>query len=121
MTIYGVTGATGGFGSHVIRVLLDKGVAPGNIVAIVRDRAKAGEWEPLGLDVRLAEAAATVMLEPGHEDAIYELGGDTSFSYTDFAQTLSRLSGTTIGYTNLTPEAHRDALVAAGLTEDDAG
>jgi NAD(P)H dehydrogenase (quinone) len=67
-----------------------------------------------------AEAAATVMLEPGYEDAIYELGGDTSFSYTDFAQTLSRLSGTTIGYTNLTPEAHRDALLAAGLTEDDA-
>jgi NAD(P)H dehydrogenase (quinone) len=244
MTIYGVTGATGGFGSHVIRVLLGKAVAPENIVAIARDLAKTGEWDSLGLDVRLgdfdapstlesaldgvdilllvstghvpnrvmqhkaaidaairagverivytsvlqadtskmglaadhlateqllaaaplnwtilrnswylqlyvgdlpgtlkrgmtigsagdgrvsaapredyAEAAATVMLEPGHEDTIYELGGDTSFSYTDFAQTLSRLSGITVGYTNLTPAAHRDALVAAGLPEDDA-
>lgn len=242
MTIYGVTGATGGFGSHVIRVLLARGVAPGNIVAIVRDPAKAGEWDSLGVDVRLgdfdkpdtlqsaldgveilllvsthygpnrvmqhnavidaavragvepivytsvlhadtskmglaadhlatehiliaaplqwtilrnswylqlytedlpgtltrgmtigsagngrvsaaaredyAEAAATVMLEPGHKDTIYELGGDTSFSYADFAQTLTRLSGTTIGYTNLTPEAHREALLGAGLPED---
>lgn len=244
MRVYGVTGATGGIGSHVIRVLLGKAVAPGNIVAIARDLAKAGEWDLLGLDVRLgdfdapgtlqgaldgvgilllvstrhgpnrvrqhkavidaaaragverivytsvlradtsrmglaadhlaterllaaaplhwtilrnswylqlyaadlpgtlkqgmtigsagggrvsaaprqeyAEAAAAVMLEPGHEDTIYELGGDTSFSYTDFAQTLSRLSGTTVGYTNLTPQAHRDALVAARLPEDDA-
>ena len=65
MTIYGVTGATGGFGSHVVRVLLDKGVAPGNIVAIVRDRAKAGEWESLGLDVRLGDFDAPDTLESG--------------------------------------------------------
>jgi NAD(P)H dehydrogenase (quinone) len=36
----------------------------------------------------------------------------------DLPGTLKR--GTTVGYTNLTPEAHWDALVAAGLPEDDA-
>jgi NAD(P)H dehydrogenase (quinone) len=239
-----VTGATGGLGSHVIRSLLEKGIAPHNIVAVVRDREKASDWIALGVDVRhgdfdapptlhaalagvdilllvssghvpnrvaqhkavidaasaagiqrivytsvlqadtslmglaadhratekiltnsplkwtilrnswylqlytddlpgilargmtigsagnarvssaaredYAEAAAVVMLEAGHENTIYELGGDSSFSYPDFAETLSRLSGTTVGYTDLSPHAHRSALIAAGLSEDDA-
>lgn len=244
MTVYGVTGATGGIGSHAIRSLLERGVDSKSIVAIVRDRAKAAEWHSLGLDVRLAdydapptlssalrgvdvvllvssghvanrvaqhaavidaavgagaerivytsvlqadtsrmglvadhratetllaradtqwtvlrnswyfqlytddlrgtlrrgmtigsagdgrvsaaaredyaEAAATVMVEPGHENATYELGGDTSFSYPEFAALLTELSGIPVGYTNLTPAAHRAALIDAGLSEDDA-
>jgi NAD(P)H dehydrogenase (quinone) len=224
VTTYGVTGATGGFGSHVIRVLLGKGIEPHNIVAVARDLGKASGWIARGIDVRLgnfdtpstlrtaltgvdvlllvssghvanrveqhravidaatavgiqrviytsvlqadtsqmglaadhrateqllahsslawtilrnswylqlytedllgtlargmtigsagsarvsaaaredyAEAAAVVMLEPGRPNTVYELGGDTSFSYPEFAATLSRL--------------------AAGLSEEDA-
>jgi len=244
VTRYGVTGATGGFGAHVIRVLLERGIESRNIVAIVRNRQKASGWITRGIEVRLgdfdvpstlpaalagvdilllvstghvpnrvaqhkaaidaataagvqrivytsvlqadtskmglaadhrsteellrnssvgwtilrnswylqlytddlrgilsrgmtigsagnarvsaaaredyAEAAAVVMIEPRHENAIYELGGDTSFSYPEFAQTLSRLSGTPVGYTDLSPRAHRSALIEAGLSEEDA-
>ena len=60
------------------------------------------------------------MTEPRAENATYEFGGDTSFSYPEFAATLSRVSGTTVGYSDLSPQAHRCALIADGLSEDDA-
>jgi NAD(P)H dehydrogenase (quinone) len=242
MTIYGVTGATGGFGAAVITSLINKGVPADNIVAIARNLGKAETWASKGLNVRLgnfdepatlqgalegvdvlllistvhsprrvtqhkavidaavkagtnrivytsilkadtseivlardhlatekllaaaplywtllrnswylelyvgdlartiesgvtigsatggrvsaaardeyAEAAAAVMVEAGHEDKIYELGGDSSFSYDEFAHVLSRLSGKTVRYVELTPAAHRNALLLAGVPED---
>lgn len=50
-----VTGATGQLGSLVIAELLERGVAPGEIVAIVRDAAKATDLADKGVDVRVAD------------------------------------------------------------------
>ncbi|WP_353886105.1 SDR family oxidoreductase, partial [uncultured Gordonia sp.] len=36
MTIYAVTGATGGLGSAAVEALLERGVAAGDVVAVVR-------------------------------------------------------------------------------------
>lgn len=51
MTI-AVTGATGHFGQLVIEHLLARGAAPGDVVALVRDPAKAGALAAAGVGVR---------------------------------------------------------------------
>lgn len=53
MTI-AVTGATGQLGGHIIEALLARGVQPANIVAIVRDSAKAAPLAAKGVIVRVA-------------------------------------------------------------------
>ncbi|WP_168703125.1 SDR family oxidoreductase [Gordonia paraffinivorans] len=53
MTI-AVTGATGQLGGLVIGELLERGVAPGDIVAVVRDEAKAADLAAKGVQVRVA-------------------------------------------------------------------
>ena len=55
MTTYAVTGATGPFGHHVVENLLDRGIAPRDIVAIVRTPAKAADLSARGVDVRAGD------------------------------------------------------------------
>jgi NAD(P)H dehydrogenase (quinone) len=63
-----------------------------------------------------ARAAAAVLTAPnGHENRVYELGGDTSFTMTELARAVSEWAGRIIGYTNLTPEAYAAALIQAGV------
>ncbi|MBO9668625.1 MAG: NAD(P)H-binding protein, partial [Bdellovibrio sp.] len=50
-----VTGATGNLGKLVIAELLQRGVNPQNIVALVRNRGKAEEFESQGINVREAD------------------------------------------------------------------
>ncbi|WP_299573565.1 SDR family oxidoreductase [uncultured Williamsia sp.] len=57
MTTYAVTGATGQLGSQAIGALLDRGVAAGDVVAIVRDAGKAATLRERGVDVRVADYA----------------------------------------------------------------
>ena len=64
-----------------------------------------------------AEAAAAVLAGEGHAGRIYELAGDTSYTLSDFAAELSRQSGKSIPYKNLTEEGYKAALVGAGLRE----
>lgn len=62
-----VTGATGHLGGHVIDSLLARGVAPGDITAIVRDEAKAAGLVEQGVQLGVAtyedEAALTAALQ----------------------------------------------------------
>lgn len=62
----------------------------------------------------LAEAAAVVLTEDGHEGATYELGGD-SFSLSELAASVSEHSGTPVVYTDLPVEEFAKALEGAGL------
>ncbi|MDQ2082382.1 SDR family oxidoreductase [Xanthobacteraceae bacterium Astr-EGSB] len=64
-----------------------------------------------------AEAAAAVLAGESHAGRIYELAGDTSYTLSDFAAELSRQSGKSIPYKNLTEEDYKAALVGAGLPE----
>jgi len=57
-----ITGATGQLGRLVIEALLDR-VAPGQLVAVVRDPAKAGALAERGVQVRQADYAAPAALE----------------------------------------------------------
>lgn len=65
----------------------------------------------------LAEAAAAVLVGEGHEGATYELGGDESFTLADLASTVTRVSGTTVEYRDLSVEDLASALQQAGLPE----
>ncbi len=58
-----ITGATGQLGSLVITDLLQRGVAPGEIVAIVRDNAKAAPLADKGVTVRVADYSDRPALE----------------------------------------------------------
>ncbi|KQU07341.1 NAD(P)-dependent oxidoreductase [Rhodococcus sp. Leaf7] len=55
MTTYAVTGATGQFGSAAVHALLDHGVAASDIVAVVRNEAKAADLAARGVTIRVAD------------------------------------------------------------------
>ncbi|MBI9115632.1 NAD(P)H-binding protein [Sanguibacter suaedae] len=52
MTTYAVTGATGPFGRHAVEELLSRGVAPADVVAVVRTPSKAADLAERGVQVR---------------------------------------------------------------------
>jgi NAD(P)H dehydrogenase (quinone) len=62
-----------------------------------------------------AAAAAAVLSEPGHENKIYELAGDTSYTYSELAAEVSRQSGKTVIYNNLPPEDYKNILLSFHL------
>jgi len=55
LTTYAITASTGQLGRLVVTDLLDRGLAPANIVAIVRDPAKARSLKDAGVQVRVAD------------------------------------------------------------------
>ena len=67
--------------------------------------------------VDLAEATATVLTTPGHEDGVYQLGSDEPFTMSEFAAELSRQTGETIPYEDLSVDEFKAHLVGSGLTE----
>ncbi|MFZ4154226.1 SDR family oxidoreductase [Streptomyces pseudogriseolus] len=64
-----------------------------------------------------AAAAVAVLTGEGHENATYELGGDTAWSFAEYAAELSRQTGREIVYNPVTPEQLTGILVGAGLPE----
>ncbi len=77
---------------------------------------------PMGAVSRidLADAAARLVLEPGHAGATYDLAADQPFTMTEFAAELSRQTGEQIPYVNLSYDDYVAALVAAGTEEGPA-
>lgn len=62
-----------------------------------------------------AEAIAATAATSGHDNAIYELAGDEAYSYADMAAEVSRLTGKTIPYNDLPPDAYAGILQSFGL------
>ncbi|WP_296395100.1 NAD(P)H-binding protein [Williamsia sp.] len=62
MTIYGVTGATGQLGRLAVDELIERGTPAADIVAVVRDEAKASDLADRGVTVRVADYADTAAL-----------------------------------------------------------
>ena len=58
-----VTGATGHFGKAAIDFLLEKGVQPGAISALVRDEAKASDIKEKGVSLRVGDYDNTESLK----------------------------------------------------------
>jgi NAD(P)H dehydrogenase (quinone) len=62
-----------------------------------------------------AEAAAIVLTSGGHKGKIYELAGDQAYTLSDLAAEISRQTGKTIPYKNLSEAEYAAALVAKGF------
>lgn len=67
--------------------------------------------------VDYAEAAAVVLAGEGHENKIYELAGDEAYTLTKLAAEISRQTGKTIPYNNLSEKEYADILKSFGLPE----
>lgn len=65
-----------------------------------------------------AEAAVAVLTGEGHEGKTYELAGDDFYTLGDLAAEISRQTGKTIPYKNLSEADHAAALSGFGLPED---
>lgn len=68
-----------------------------------------------------AEAAAVVLAEQGHEGKVYELTGDKGYTLGDLAGEISRQTGKTIAYKNLSEAEYAAVLKQGGLPEAFAG
>ena len=64
-----------------------------------------------------AEAAALVLTGKGHENKTYELAGDEAYTLTELAAEISKQSGKTIPYNNLTEEQYAGILKGFGLPD----
>ncbi|MFF5434818.1 SDR family oxidoreductase [Streptomyces griseofuscus] len=62
-----------------------------------------------------AEAAAAVLTTEGHTGAVYELGGDESFTLTELAAAISAAAGKQVTYADLPVTDLARVLVTAGL------
>jgi len=68
-----------------------------------------------------AAGAVAVLTGEGHENATYELGGDTAWSHAEYAAEVNRQTSQAITYTSVSPEAYTGILTSAGLPEMYAG
>jgi NAD(P)H dehydrogenase (quinone) len=64
-----------------------------------------------------AEAAAAVLAGEGHENTVYELGGDTSFTLTELAEQVAKHTGTPVAYRNVSQEELAGILTGAGVPD----
>jgi NAD(P)H dehydrogenase (quinone) len=62
-------------------------------------------------------AAAAVLLTSDRTDNVYELAGDEAYTLSEFAAELSRQSGKTVQYQNLSQDDYSRALQNAGLPQ----
>jgi len=62
-----------------------------------------------------AAAAVAVLTGEGHEGRTYELGGDTAWSFAEYAAELSRRTGRKIPYKQVSIDAYTEILTGAGL------
>lgn len=67
--------------------------------------------------VDYAEAAAVVLAGEGHEGKTYELAGEEAYTLTELAAEISKQSGKTIPYNNLTEAEYAGILKSFGLPD----
>jgi uncharacterized protein YbjT (DUF2867 family) len=65
----------------------------------------------------IAEVAAKVLTEPGHEGKIYPLTGPEALTMAEVAEKLSAATGRPIQYVNVAPEEARRAQLAGGMPQ----
>ena len=68
-----------------------------------------------------AEAAAVVLTDPATRGTVYELSGDTSWDYDEFAAATAEVTGRPVAFRNVTPEEHTAILTSVGLDAGTAG
>jgi uncharacterized protein YbjT (DUF2867 family) len=89
--------------------------------SIARDGAfhqPAGGGRVAYVDARdVAEAAARVLLEPGHQSKVYELTGAEALAGDEVAACFSAATGRPVRYVSVSADAAAEAMRAAGMTD----
>jgi NAD(P)H dehydrogenase (quinone) len=62
-----------------------------------------------------AAAAVAVLTSGGHENQVYELGGDAPVTLSELIAEVARQTGKSLVYKNLPPEQYQNVLVQAGV------
>lgn len=71
------------------------------------------------IDTRdIAAVAAVLLSSETHANAAFDLTGAEALDHDQVAAILSRVTGRTIGYTDIPPDAMREGLLGAGLPAD---
>lgn len=68
-----------------------------------------------------ADAAVAVLTQPGHENKIYELTGDTAWTFTEFAEEIAKVADRPVTYRNLSVAELQQHLVSLGTPPEVAG
>lgn len=68
-----------------------------------------------------ADAAVAVLTSPGHENKVYELTGDTAWTFAELAEQIATVAGRPVTYRNLTSDELRAHLVEQGTPGEVAG
>jgi uncharacterized protein YbjT (DUF2867 family) len=80
--------------------------------------APAREGKIVPIDARdVALVAVAVLTSEGHSGRIYDLTGPELLSYADMAKKLGDAMGRTVTYTDVPPDAAREAMIGAGWPE----
>lgn len=69
----------------------------------------------------MAEGAAKLLTEKGHENKVYDFSSTESYSYADIADMISQITGKKITYVSPTPEEFHKTLSTAGVPEEYIG
>lgn len=112
MTTYAVTGATGGFGTAAINALLANGVAPSDVVAIVRNSEKAADLTDAGVTVRVADYtdvdALTAALA-GVDKLLFVSGSEVGQRATQHANVIAASKSADVAFVAYTSILRADA------------
>lgn len=65
----------------------------------------------------IADVAAHVLTSDGHAGKVYELTGPEALSYTQATQKIGDVTGSSVRYQDVPPDAYLQALLGAGLPE----
>lgn len=68
-----------------------------------------------------ADAAVAVLTGTGHENKIYELTGDTAWTFAELAEQIAQVAGRPVTYRNLTPDELTRYLLEQGTPAEAAG
>lgn len=68
-----------------------------------------------------AAAAVAVLTGSGHENKIYELTGDSAWTFPEFADEIAKVAGKPVTYRNLPPAGFQQYLVDQGTPAEVAG
>ncbi|WP_029432023.1 SDR family oxidoreductase [Blastococcus sp. URHD0036] len=115
-------------GAGIPFVLLRNGWYTENYGQALQEAEAAGTVSASAGDGRVASAtradyaaaAAAVLAGEGHEGRVYELSGDTAWSFDEFAAAAAEVLGREVAYRRLTTDEHVAGLTGVGLDEPTA-
>ena len=100
-----------------------------NYVDTIRTGAETGELVGAAGDGRVAsaarkdfaDAAVAVLTQPGHENQVYELTGDTAWTFVELAEEIAKVADRPVTYRNVSAAQLQQHLVEQGTPPEVAG